>query len=146
MKLTKSSRLNALLYEMGIYDYHGVICHLPRRYDNFELTNERNLKDKDQVVSYGKIISLPKASVHRHLSVITFDFMSEKGNYFKVIAYNRPYLTSSLKLGEYYTLKGTYDYSKTRINLINLQKGSIAKEDALKPIYTLPSGDRKSVV
>lgn len=140
MKLTKSPRLNSLLYEMGIYDYHGVISHLPKRYDNFELTEEKNLKDKDQVVAYGKVISIPSSSVHRHLSVITFDFMSEKGNYFKVVAYNRPYLTSTLKLGEHYTLKGTYDYQKTRINLINLQKGAIAKEDTLRPIYALPSG------
>lgn len=140
MKLTNSPRLNIALYEMGIFSYFGVLNYLPRRYDDFSLTKETSLSDKDRVVTYGKIISLPLKGAYRKLSIITFDFMSDRGNYFKVVAYNRPYLLNSLKIGESYTLIGIYDYPKTRLNLVNLTKGEIVKEERLKPIYRLPSG------
>ena len=58
-KLTKSPRLNKMLYQMGIYTPYDVINHLPRRYDDLNYTQERGLKDKQRVVLLGKIISLP---------------------------------------------------------------------------------------
>lgn len=140
MKLTSSPRLNASLYEMGIFSYYDVINYLPKKYDDFSSTHETHLVDKERVVIYGKIISLPLTTAHRGLSFVVFDFMSANNNYFKVIAYNRPYLSSTLKIGEYYTLIGIYDYKKTRLNMVNILKGQIGKEDALKPVYLLPSG------
>ncbi len=139
MKLTKSPRINQALYEMGIFDYKDVIEHLPRKYDDFSSTKEIGLKDKDRVVIYGRVMSLPTFAAKRKISISQFDFMSENKNYFKVIAYNRPYLRSTLKLGEFYTVLGVYDFKNTRINALNIVKGKISTEDSLKPIYTLPS-------
>jgi len=42
-KLTKSPRLNHLLYEMGIYSAYDVISLLPRRYDDFPIRRKEIL-------------------------------------------------------------------------------------------------------
>ena len=53
-KLTKSKRLNYLLGQMGIFTPEEVVNHLPRRYENLNYTEERNLEDKQRVVVLGK--------------------------------------------------------------------------------------------
>ena len=91
-KLTKSPRLNYLLGEMGIFDQYDVINHLPRRYDDFSYTPERDLKDKQRLVLLGKVISIPKNVNARGINVLTFDFMSRGRRYYKVVFFNQPYL------------------------------------------------------
>ena len=98
MKLTKSPRLNFLLGEMGIFDAYGVINHLPRRYEDFSYTPEKDLQDKQRVVLLGKVLSIPKAVTAKGLNVLTFDFMSRGRRYYKVVFFNQPYLSKTIKL------------------------------------------------
>jgi ATP-dependent DNA helicase RecG len=137
-KLTKSPRLNALLYEMGIYSSYDVINRLPRRYDNFAYTKERDLADKDRVVLLGKLVSVPKVVPSRGVTIITFDFMTVNKTYFKVIFFNQDYLAKNLTLDETYSLIGVYEAKRNEISGQRIYKGEIAKEEALKPVYVLP--------
>ncbi len=138
MKLTKSPRLNYLLGSMGIFNYYDVINHLPYRYENLNLTTDYNFKDKQRVVLFGKVMSQPSFVQHGGLSIVTFDFVSNK-HLFKVVAYNRPYLRSKEYLGVDYTLVANYDNKYHRLNLINIYKGDIPSEERIKPLYHLPS-------
>ena len=100
-KLTKSPRLSYLLKGMEIFSYFDVINHLPRRYENlFYTTEERNLTNKQRVVLLGKVVSEPRSVKARNISITTFDFLTHKNNYFKVVAYNRPYLAKTLNLDD----------------------------------------------
>ena len=99
-KLTKSPRLNVMLFNMGIYSQYDVINHLPRRYENFALTRESDLEDKERVVIYGHLVSSPRLVRARNIKIVTFEFMSEKKHYFKVVAFNREFLTNNLKINE----------------------------------------------
>ena len=138
-KLTHSPRLNSLLYQMGIYSFYDVLNHLPRRYDDYSLTNERGLEDKERVTIYAKAInnvSLSKS--FKKISITSFDVLTDNGTYFKVIAYNRPYLIKMIKVEEYYTIIGVFDKKKNVINLINIVSGKIAKNKAIRPLYSLP--------
>lgn len=137
-KLTKSPRLNHLLYEMGIYSSYDVINHLPRRYDDLHDTAERNLTDKQRVVMIGKLVSLPRLVKLKGLSITTFEFISRQKNYFKVVAYNRPYLAKMTTLEDEFTLVGSYDAKKHEISMVNLYKGVIPEEGKLKAVYSLP--------
>ena len=137
-KLTKSPRLNYLLRQMDIWSFYDVINHLPRRYENFNLTNPNDIRDKERIVIYGQVISYPKQARGRRVISVAFDFMSVDKKYYHVIAYNRGYLSSTIELNEYYTLVGTFNKLKNEISLINLQKGKIEKENTLRPIYSLP--------
>ena len=138
-KLTKSPRLNFLLGEMGIFDAYGVINHLPRRYEDFSYTLEKDLQDKQRVVLLGKVLSIPKAVSTKGVHVITFDFMSRGRRYYKVVFFNQPYLAKTLKLDEDYSLVGTFNKKRNEVDGQKIYKGEIPFEERLRPIYTLPS-------
>ena len=138
-KLTKSPRLNYLLGEMGIFDQYDVINHLPRRYDDFSYTPERDLKDKQRLVLLGKVISIPKNVNARGINVLTFDFMSRARRYYKVVFFNQPYLAKTLKINEEYSIIGTFNLKRNVVDGQKILKGEIPFEERLRPIYSLPS-------
>ena len=139
-KLTKSPRLNYLLGQMGIFTPYDVINHLPRRYEDFSYTEEKDLKDKQRVVLLGKIISVPKNVNARGINVLTFDFMTRNRRYFKVVFFNQPYLSKTLKIDEEYSLVGSFNLKRNEVDGQRIYKGEIPYEERLKPIYSLPSG------
>ena len=139
-KLTKSPRLNKYLYQMGIYSYYDVINHLPRRYEDLSYTHERDLKDKGRVTLLGKVISIPKFNRGKRINVTTFDFMTKNKSYFRVVAFNRPYLAKNINLDNYFTLTGVFDAKRGEIDFINMYKGEIPFNERIKPIYSLPQG------
>ena len=115
-KLTHSPRLNKLLYQMEIFNYYDVINHLPRRYENFNFTPERDLKDKQRVVLFGKVISLPRVNKTKRVDVTTFDYMTVNKSYFRVVAFNRPYLAKILNLEDNFTLVGSFNKKRNEID------------------------------
>ena len=137
-KLSSSKRMNYLLGKMGIFSHYDVLYHLPKRYDDFSLTHERHLVDKEKVTIYAKVVTTPKKVLARKTTIVTFDVLTDTNTYFKVIAYNRPYLTKSVTINEYYTITGSYDKSRNSLNLINFVKGKIEDNKVLKPVYILP--------
>lgn len=139
-KLTKSARLNYLLGGMGIFTPYDVINHLPRRYDDFSYNESKELKDKQHLVIFGKVISIPKLVNARGISVLTFDFMSSNRRYYKVVFFNQPYLAKTIKIDEKYSLIGTYNLKRNEVDAQKIVKGLIPDDERLKPVYALPSG------
>ena len=137
-ELSKSKRINFNLHKMGIFSYYEVLEHLPKRYDDFSLTHERNLEDKEKVTIYGQVITTPKKVLARKTTVISFDVLTSNNTYFKVVAFNRPYLSKIVDLNLFYTINGVYDKSKNCINMVNIHKGQIEDNKTLKPVYILP--------
>lgn len=137
IKFSKSPRINNALYDMGLFSYKDIINYLPRKYDNFEPTHEDHLVDKERVTFVGHISSNPVLSRFRSVSVTKFMFATKSGHLFYVEAWNRPYIASTIKLDETYTLTGNYDAKKDKINLIALSKGEITNGVYLKPVYSL---------
>lgn len=137
-KFSKSERINKALYDMGLFSYKKIIEYLPRKYDNLRPTKEEDLVDKDRLVLVGHVASTPALSRFRNVNVTKFMFATKVGHLFFVEAWNRPYLYSTIKLEETYTLIGNYDAKKDKINLISLNKGEITDGSYLKPVYSLP--------
>ena len=137
-RLSKSPRLNYLLHKMGIFDYYDVINHLPKRYDDYSLTHERNLKDKEKVTIFGKVVTSPKKVLARKTTIISFDVLTDANTYFKVKAFNRPYLSKIVDINESYTITGIYDKKMNTLNMVNLVKGKVDENKVLKPAYLLP--------
>ena len=138
-KLTKSPRLNYLLGQMGIFTPYDVINHLPRRYEDFSYTQDKDLKDKQRVVLLGKVISIPKNVTARGINILTFDFMSRGRRYYKVVFFNQPYLAKTLKIDEEYSIIGTFNLKRNEVDGQKILKGEIPFEERLRPIYSLPS-------
>ncbi len=139
-KLTKSPRLNKMLYNMGIFNQYDVINHLPRRYEDFSYTHDRDLKDKERVVLYGHVVSIPKYSKGNKINVTTFDFLTNHKAYFRVVAFNRPYLANNINLTDPFTLIGVYNAKRGEIDFINMFKGQVRDDSKIKAVYSLPQG------
>lgn len=137
-KLTKSPRLNYLLGQMGIFTPYDVINHLPRRYEDFSYTEEKDLKDKQRVVLFGKVISIPKTIKAKGVTVSTFDFMSQNRHYYKVVFFNQPYLNNMVKIDGEYSIIGTFNLKRNEIDGQKILKGEVPNEERLKPVYSLP--------
>ena len=120
-KLTDSPRLNKLLFQMDIHNEYDVIFHLPRRYDDLNYTQERELKDKQRVVILGKFVSLPRVVKARNISIVTFDFITKNRNYFKIVAFNRPYLSKTVNLTDEFTIIGSFSQKEDEINLVTIR-------------------------
>ena len=137
-KLTKSPRLNYLLGQMGIFTYYDVINHLPHRYDDYSYTDETNIQDKQRVVLFGKVISIPKVIRAKGVTIATFDFMSQNRRYYKVVFFNQPYLNNSVKIDGEYSIIGTFNLKRNEVDGQKILKGEVPTEERLKPVYSLP--------
>lgn len=140
MSLSSSPHLNASLASIGILTPEDVLSHLPRRYESFAYTPRKDIYgDKERLVKKGFVEGHIKSLRFRSRSLSSFYFVSE-GESFLVEAWNRPYLAKYLKEGEVYTIIGVYSKRRHCLALINLVKGTVAKEDSLRPVYSLPNG------
>ena len=138
--LSSSPRINNLLSKMGISSFDAVLEHLPRRYVDLSLTHERGLQDKEKITIFAKVITAPKKTLARKTTIVTFDVLTSNNTYFKVVAFNRPYLSKVVDLNEEYTINGIFDKTNNQINMITFHKGKLADNKTLKPVYMLPSG------
>ncbi len=139
--LSSSKILNAKLALMGIFSYYDALFHLPCRYEDYTYTKEKDFySDKERLVVLGKLEGNVKVNRFVKRSLSTFFFVSKEGSLFKVEAWNRPYLSKSIKRGEWYSLIGYYDKSRHSLIMGNILKGEIDHKNALKPIYRLLDG------
>ncbi len=139
MKLTKSEKFQEFLAKMNISSYEDVVSYLPRTYINLNLSREVGLEDKEKVVIEGKLVSSPTIVKHGKLTIVRFSFITINSNFFSIVAFNRPYLMGQLKLGQTYTIAGTYDLQGRHINVSKIVNGEVEAENKLQPVYSLPS-------
>ncbi len=138
MPLSSSPKLNLALANMGMLTPRDVIEHLPYRYESYFLTEKKShYEDKERVVKKGKIAQKGKSLRFSKRSLTSFYFSTDEET-FLVEAWNRPYLSSYLKIGEECMLIGMYEKKRNCLSLVNIVKGEIPIDKALKPIYSLP--------
>ena len=138
MRFTQSSTIQSGLDQLGIQSYADFLWYFPRQYVDFSLTHDVLLIDKQKVVLLGEVKSAPRLSRMGKLTLLSFQFLSKEGVYVTVSAFNRPYLTSSVHVGETYTVSGTYDVKRKTINLSTLVKGTLEGTRQFKALYRLP--------
>ena len=139
IKFSSSPRINHSLYEMGIYSYYDVINYLPYRYEDFTYTRERGLVDKQRVVLYGEIITLPVLNKYSKVQTIKFDLFTENKNYFSCVVFNQTYILKAFKIHDFVTIVGTFNAKNSSLTISKIYKNKI-EENKIKPIYHLPSG------
>lgn len=140
MPLSKSPNLNAALLSMGIRTPLEVVEHLPRRYESLAYTPRKDAYlDKERLVVLGHLRGgVPRPLRFAHRTLFRFYFETCEGEVFLVEAWNRSYLGSFLQENELYTLSGVYEQKRHALALINLVKGEVHPEQALRPVYSLP--------
>lgn len=140
MLLSKSPAVNLALSSLGINTALDVVNYLPRRYESFLYTPKKlTYEDKERIVKLGHLKQKGRCLRFAKRSLVSFYFETIEGELFLVEAWNRSYLSSSLKSETLYTLSGIYDRKRHSISLVNILVGKIEEENALRPIYNLPS-------
>ena len=140
MLLSKSPTINIALQSIGITTPLDVVNHLPRRYDSFLYTPKKKCYlDKERVVKKGYVRQKGRSLRFAKRTLTSFYFETTEGETFLIEAWNRPYLASSLKADTLFTISGVYEEKRHAISLINILVGEINQENALRPIYALPS-------
>ncbi len=138
MKISKSPRLNQLLYDMDIHSYYDVLFHIPRKYEFHKLTDESvPLKDKDKVILIGELIAPPVALPSFKTKKTFFRIHTKKGEY-NVLVYNQAYLENTLKLNTSYIIEGWYNQKSDNIVVTRINEGDVFV-DHIEPLYSLPS-------
>ncbi len=130
-----------MLEKMGITSYKDVIFHLPRGYVSYGLTPKETLyrmNDKQKVVIHGKTVGRTESLRFSKTSNVRFYFDSDVGIQFRIMAWNQPYLATSIHEGDEYTIQASYDAKRHCLTLISMKKGSIPEEETIQPVYSLP--------
>lgn len=138
-KLTASNRISNALTKMEIYSFHDVLYHLPRTYDNFAPTKLTGLNDKDRVVFLGRLTGAVSYTKKGRLSIVRWQMETKDGTFFRLVAFNRPYLLKFINSQNLYTVVGKYDALRREINLQTIVKGEMHASEYLRPIYSLPT-------
>ncbi len=136
--ISKSQRINQSLEKMGIFSYRDILLHFPYRYEDYQLTKEYDLVDKEHVVFFGKIATEIKEEKFNHKSLMKFDLLTSNGNTFKINAWNRTYLNKAFHFAQEVTISGVYDKKHRLINMTSIYKGEVESDKLLKPVYSLP--------
>ncbi len=132
-----------LLYldKMEIGDDESLLLHLPRRYENFNLTPKEHIfrfVNGEKGVFYGELASAIHQQRFARASRCTFYFHTSYGIDLLFQAWNRPYLSKVIQEGVSYTIQGSYDEKGHCFNMLAVKKGEV--ETKFIPVYSLPEG------
>jgi ATP-dependent DNA helicase RecG len=118
----------------GIWSIYDLLLRFPKGYENFYLTDLKDIKHKDSVTLECVISS--DLSLHRYGKTPRVTFKCDVDHQtFDAIAFGKGYLVQSFKKGDLVILKGVYNLYYHQINVSSVTKPE--KRLDLKPIYGL---------
>lgn len=122
---------------LNIYSIEDLLLYFPSRYDVFEIKPLSELIHEDKVTIEGRVLADPSLSFYgRKKSRLTF--MVEVENVaVKAVMFNRAFAKNQLTSGEMVTLTGKWDAHRLQITVSNFTKGSLEKDSAIQPIYSV---------
>lgn len=131
------------LARIGIQTIQDLIYHYPFRYDNFENNIEiNNLKVGQLVNIIGTIELITSKKTPRKRMSLTEALISNESGQIKVIWFNQPYISKTLRMGDSVSLTGKVDSDYTGIimkspNYEKISKQSFLGSTGIEPIYPL---------
>jgi len=113
-QLTRVGKSSAKqLEKIGLKTVYDLIQHYPFRYDDYStILNIKDLKTKKSGTVKAKINLIANHRSPRKKIVITEAIVSDKTDSLKVIWFNQPFLTKTLKSGQELYLAGRIDYDE----------------------------------
>ena len=128
------------LERLELSNSFDVVSYLPRNYIYYDLTPElTRFEDQQKVVIKGEVTRKTKVVMTpRRVQVFNFYVLYNEEEY-KVITYNRPFLSKSLSIGSEVMLSGKYNHYKKEIILIDIVNKEV-QNTSIKPVYSLIEG------
>lgn len=129
-----------VLSKLGIREMVEIIYFLPFRYEIIKKTDMSNVNSDDKVIIDGLIQNIPSIYyINKSLNKMSFK-IETNGNIFDIIIFNRAYLKSKFKIGEYITIIGKLNKNKKSITASDLRFKKLSYIPIIEPIYHLTYG------
>ena len=110
------------LNNLGIYNIDDLVSYYPYRYDIIKRSNLDIIKDNDKIIIDGIIESIPTIYYYgKRKNVMNFR-INTTSIMLLVSIYNRAFLKSKLKVGEYVTVIGKYSKGKVIASDLKLSR------------------------
>ena len=108
------------LKKLGIYTARELLFHFPSRYDDLaEIKSIAKLKEGDDAIVYGKIISIKTGKAYRKNIPLTEAVMEDGTGRIKATWFHQAYIAKMLPSGSLVKLKGKVTKSGSSIYLAN---------------------------
>jgi ATP-dependent DNA helicase RecG len=106
------------LKKLGIKNVKDLIFHFPRRYEDFSnIIPISELKVGKFCCVQGKILEIENTRTWKKRMILTQALVSDKSSTIKTVWFNQPYLTNTLKEGDFVCLAGKVAFGKQGIYL-----------------------------
>ncbi|MGA0448012.1 MAG: DEAD/DEAH box helicase [Candidatus Phytoplasma pyri] len=135
--------LNLKLKQNNIKKFIDLIKQKPKKYENYLLTEIKNLEQQKDVMITGKIASIPKL-FKKKVFRIHFKIFLDNNILIEVVAFKYLYLLNVLKLNQIIIVKGNY-YKDKKIIVASLISTNLKMDFNIQPIYNLKDISDKNV-
>lgn len=101
------------LLKLGIKTLRDLFFHFPRRYNDFsKITRITNLSTGTNATVQGRIIDIKNIRTWKKRITITQAYIQDNTSSIKIIWFNQPYLTKSLKIDDVINVSGKVNLDK----------------------------------
>jgi len=108
------------LQRMGIKTVEDLLFHFPHRYEDFsDIRSISKIKINETCCLQGKILEIGISRTWKRKMFLTEAIVEDKTGAIKVIWFNQPYLTKTLKQGDWVCLAGKVSSGKKGVYLSN---------------------------
>jgi len=136
-------KIGARLKIIGLETVNDLLLYFPFRYDDFSKTIAiKNLVPDEKANILGQIELLQNRRAHRRRMYITEALISDETESIKVIWFNQPFITKTLKVGDNISLSGKVQDDNGIITMVSpvyekIGYGKLAHTQGLVPHYHL---------
>ncbi len=108
------------LKKLGISTAKDLLFHFPSRYDDIaEIKNIAKLKEGDDAIVYGKILSIKTSKAYKKNIPLTEATIKDQTGTIKAVWFHQAYIAKMLPVGSFAKLKGRVTKSGSSIYLAN---------------------------
>ena len=112
-------RVEQKLERLGITTIQDLIFYFPRRYDDYSnVVTTAQLRPGYKATIQAQIKQVKGRYVRRGMHLTEAVASDEEGS-IKIVWFNQPYRSSSLKSGQIYLISGEFSLSRGRLNMLN---------------------------
>lgn len=134
------------LHKLEIKTIRDLFFHFPHRYDDFsQIILISEFKKGQKATIQGKIVEIENTRLFRKRMVLTEALVKDKSGTIKIVWFNQPYLTETLKKNKLVNFSGKLSFAKKTLVLSNpvyeiVRQDETVHTGRLVPIYPETAG------
>jgi ATP-dependent DNA helicase RecG len=108
------------LHQLKIKTIRDLFFHFPHRYDDFsQIVPIDQLKEGQQATIQGEIVEIKNTRLFHRRMTLTEALVKDKSGTIKIVWFNQPYLTDTLKKGKAVNISGKLSFTKNTLCFSN---------------------------